>query len=959
MNADIQGLGHAAFEGVDLAKLELTFVACDPPRDSWFAVWDSAQVGGLLGSPLTTLPAESLALVVRRPGLAGPSSPKIEDVTVNRLAMADAIDFFATISSTRPVSRSVQTWTIAVRSALTVIADGRVLPSLSDSGRECWRLKPLRAFEQMHLESLAKALPATAHCVASAAPSSSPQLIPALDVARHCWDGVADRMLRTASASRVVSSPLFADIDAIRVPQLRSWASDLNNAHSPGAGMSLRVEPPVDEDASWQLVLVLRSHLDPSLIVDAVDLWHAPEEILARFGQDAESDLLVSLRKGASVWPVLARALQQSAPTRLSLEAEALDSLVDHLDALSGVGIEVLWPSGLVAPEIERRVVVSASSPSGDLPTVTDLDSLLSVDWEFLLDGLALTSTELAVLSEAKRPVVSLRGRWVRLDRRARDRLKERVPDISAADALAAALGTGLEIDRPDDDVDTGGPGEVIPVAIRGAIKELADRLLALDGVREELEPPGLNAELRPYQRRGLAWMADLCSLGLGGCLADDMGLGKTVQLLALHALRGGPTLVVCPTSLIANWEREAHKFLPGTIVHRFHGGSRSLRTVETGDLVITTYGVVRTDAATLADVEWDLVVADEAQYAKNPRSRTAKALRQIPGRSRLALTGTPVENRLSELWSILDWTVPGLLGPLETFRRSISVPIERDGDPEAIARLGAVVKPFLLRRKKTDPGIAPELPPKLERDVIVPLTAEQVTLYQATTKEVLSELAKNDGIARHGLILKLLTGLKQITNHPAQYLGETSPLAGRSGKLAALDELIATALGLGQSTLIFSQYVAMGELLVSHLRSQGVEVRILHGGLSIARRQELVDSFQAGKLPVLILSLKAGGTGLNLTKATNVIHYDRWWNPAVEDQATDRAYRIGQDQTVTVHRLITEGTVEDRIGELLSQKRSLADQVVGSGEQWIGNLDDEALAELVKLTPVTTEVNI
>jgi SNF2 family DNA or RNA helicase len=284
-----------------------------------------------------------------------------------------------------------------------------------------------------------------------------------------------------------------------------------------------------------------------------------------------------------------------------------------------------------------------------------------------------------------------------------------------------------------------------------------------------------------------------------------------------------------------------------------------------------------------------------------------------------------------------------------------VATPIERDGDPEAIERLNAVVKPFLLRRKKTDPGIAPELPPKIERDVIVPLTPEQITLYQATTKEVLAELAQNDGIARHGLILKLLTALKQITNHPAQYLGETAPLAGRSGKLAALDDLMASTLSQDQSTLIFSQYVTMGNLIKDHLRSQGIEIDMLHGGLSIKKRQELVDRFQAGKLPVLILSLKAGGTGLNLTRATNVVHYDRWWNPAVEDQATDRAYRIGQDQTVTVHRLVTEGTVEDRVRELLTQKRALADSVIGSGEQWIGNLSDDALAELVQLSTSAT----
>lgn len=958
-----------------LTTIQATFVPEDPGRRSWFALWDSADTGGLFGGPVRGL-ADAEIILARTLG----TDVVAASIVSSRLEMGDAIRFFADLPNMKQAMPSMHVWATAVRSALALVAQGRLLPAVSRSGFETWQLKPLQASDRQHLVDLGAAMPLAGHSAVASeligreresadrrtveSPSpvvhqtrvgeSNPFVLDAAETIRLCWDGVADRVVRTSAAGLVCSTPLFADRDPIRVPHLRAWAQDIHSAHSPGAGLSLRVGPPVTDGGHWQLVLLLRSRLDPSLVVGTDQLWRAPEEIVSQFGQEAEAEFLVSLRNGAQACPVLKPALEQSAPSVLELDDVALDSLVDHLDDLAAVGIEVRWPSGLVAPDLERRVVVNASSPSGALPTVTDLDSLLTVNWEFLLDGIPLTRQELSVLSEAKRPIVPIRGRWVRLDRKARERLKARVPTITAADAIAAALGTGLELDSGEPGSDKQAP---IPVSIRGALKELADRLLALDGVREQAEPPGLAAELRPYQRRGLAWMADLCSLGLGGCLADDMGLGKTIQLLALHSFRGGATLVVCPTSLLANWERECHKFLPGVIVHRYHGANRSLRTVEKGDLVVTSYGVLRSDAEKLAEVEWDLVVADEAQYAKNPRSRTARSLRQIPANSRIALSGTPVENRLSELWSILDWTVPGLLGPLETFRRSLSIPIERDGDPEATAKLSAVIKPFLLRRKKTDPGIAPELPPKLERDVIVPLTPEQVTLYQATTKEVLADLQGNEGIARHGLVLKLLTALKQITNHPAQYLGETMPLAGRSGKLAALDEILASARAQQQSTLIFSQYVSMGELLVSHLRSQGIHVEMLHGGQSIKRRQELVDAFQANKLPVLILSLKAGGTGLNLTRATNVVHYDRWWNPAVEDQATDRAYRIGQDQTVTVHRLITEGTVEDRVGELLRQKRALADRVVGSGETWIGSLDDEQLTELVSLAPITTEV--
>ena len=367
---------------------------------------------------------------------------------------------------------------------------------------------------------------------------------------------------------------------------------------------------------------------------------------------------------------------------------------------------------------------------------------------------------------------------------------------------------------------------------------------------------------------------------------------------------------------------------------------------------MVTSYGVVRTDTDRLAGTEWDLVVADEAQHAKNPRSRTAKAMREISTGVRIALTGTPVENNLSELWSILDWAVPGLLGPLATFRRTMALPIERDGDPKATERLQRLVQPFLLRRTKSDEGIAPELPAKIERDVIVPLSDEQITLYRATTEQVLAEVAGSKGIDRRGLILKLLTGLKQITNHPAQYLGETTALDDRSGKLDALAELLTTAGAAGESTLIFSQYVAMAQLIVQHQRARGRSIELLHGALSIAARQELVDRFQRGDIEVLVLSLKAGGTGLNLTAATNVVHYDRWWNPAVEDQATDRAYRIGQTKAVTVHRIITEGTVEDRVADLLNAKRELAASITSAGESWIGDLDDGDLAELVELAP-------
>jgi len=317
---------------------------------------------------------------------------------------------------------------------------------------------------------------------------------------------------------------------------------------------------------------------------------------------------------------------------------------------------------------------------------------------------------------------------------------------------------------------------------------------------------------------------------------------------------------------------------------------------------------------------------------------------------AREALTGTPVENRLTELWSILDWTTPGLLGPLERFRRQVAVPIERYRDEDATHRLSRLVRPFLLRRRKSDPMIAPELPAKTETDRVVPLTPEQATLYEAVVRETLAKVAASEGIERRGLVLGLLTALKQICNHPAQYLHERGPLAGRSGKLAALDELLEVIVAEGEGVLVFSQYVEMCALIRSHLADHGVATLFLHGQVPARRREELVARFQDGAAPVFLLSLKAGGVGLNLTRATHVVHYDRWWNPAVEDQATDRVYRIGQDRPVQVHRLVCEGTLEDRIATLLASKRGLAEAVVGAGEAWITELSDADLATLVSL---------
>ena len=921
----------------------LTFVPADPPRASWFALWDSADQGGLFADAAADgndeLDTEQLELVV--PAKRGTAT---QVVNVQKVPIGHLIDAVASLPRSADASQSTHAWAGIVRVALSLIVEGRVLPWVSPDGFDTWRVDPLTPQQLELVAACADSLPAVGHCT----PAVGRGQIAAPDhTVRAVFDAVADTFLRTAASHRVGSLSLFADRRPTRVEHLRPWVNELATAHCASSRLVLRAHPPTEDDDGnqerfWTIRFQLQSRIDPSLVIDAADFWKTPAAVMERLGQQAEITLLAGLRRTSQLVAPLARVLDENAPTVAALHEDDLDLLLDRLDDLADADVEVRFPSELIAPRIERKIVVDAEpAPNGAMRSVLDLESALTVNWEFLIEDVPLTKEELEVLGDAKRAVVPLRGKWVQLDRAARERIKNPPPVLNTGDILGAAMSGSLTTTVDDEEVE---------VRFDGAVSNLSTQLAALTTEREEPEPAALQAELRPYQRRGLAWMSDLATLGLGGVLADDMGLGKTIQLLALHASRVGPTLVVCPTSLLNNWKREAERFLPDVAVHVFHGQRRSLADVAPGDIVLTTYGVVRTEHGALAQVQWDLVVADEAQHIKNPRSRSAKSLREIPHGVRIALTGTPVENRLSELWAIIDWVVPGLLGPLERFKRETATPIERDDDRDAAQRLHELVKPFLLRRRKTDPGIAPELPPKLERDVVVPLTPEQVTLYKATVEESLVEVAEAEGIARRGLVLKLLTGLKQIANHPAQFLGEPGPLADRSGKLSALAALLDTASENGESTLVFTQYVKMGEMLVQHLGDLGHSIEMLHGSQSIGARQKLVDRFQSGDLDVLVLSLKAGGTGLNLTAATNVVHYDRWWNPAVEDQATDRAYRIGQKQTVTVHRIITQGTIEDRVAELLNNKRQLADRVVGGGDGWIGDLSNDDLSDLVSL---------
>ena len=461
--------------------------------------------------------------------------------------------------------------------------------------------------------------------------------------------------------------------------------------------------------------------------------------------------------------------------------------------------------------------------------------------------------------------------------------------------------------------------------------------------------------------------MRFLARIGLGGCLADDMGLGKTATALAHLLDRPGPHLVVCPLSVVHNWQSEATRFAPSLAVTIHHGAQRAGRTdapevapeFASDELVITTYGLATRDIDQLALVDWGTVIADEAQFVKNPATKAARAIRRLRAAQRLALTGTPVENRLSELWSILDWTNPGMLGSRERFRHRYSKPIERADDSElaaeAAASLRALTQPFVLRRTKADRALVPDLPDKIEQVAWAGLTREQAVLYQQVVDQLLADAADTTGMKRRSLVLASITKLKQICNHPLNATGEDGRIAGRSGKLARFDELVDELLDVDERALVFTQYVTMGNLLVRHLAARfGWTVPFLSGSVARTRRDALVAAFQAGQgPPLLLVSLKAGGTGLNLTAASQVIHYDRWWNPAVENQASDRAWRIGQRQVVTVHKMVCEGTVEERIAQLIDDKQALADVVVGQGEAWLTELTTAQLQDLVRLDAV------
>ena len=725
-----------------------------------------------------------------------------------------------------------------------------------------------------------------------------------------------------------------------------------HHSDEPGADTAADAGPGVEGGADgqvlWRLEVLVRTGSDSlrpySELPDPAAVADAVRDVVAR---------------AVRSWQPLGRAVPASGSPDLLLPTELVVDLVDEgVEMLRGRGVEVLLPRAWTRVRTAVRVVVEKpGTESVDSGRRLGVDQLTDVNWEMIVDDEPLDAAEVQMLLDSASDLVRLRGQWVRADsgalRRAARFLAARQGGRITAPALAAALmsdeAEGVEVDAP---------------STLGWIPSSSS-------IRVDL-PEWFRATLRPYQLEGVRWLSALSRADTGAVLADDMGLGKTMQVLALTAAEvagadgtdspHGPTLVVAPLTLLSTWAREAATFAPELTVAIHHGPDRgreqgAAARLGAADLVLTSYGTAARDVELLSEVAWRRLVADEAQTIKNPSTAVSRALMALPAEHRVALTGTPVENRLDELRAVLEFVNPGSLGSASTFRARFAVPIEAHRDEAAASRLRALAGPFVLRRLKSDPRVVADLPDKQHIRVDAPLTREQATLYQAVVEDMLEQVKESEGAARKGAILSGLTALKQVCNHPAHYLGDGSALLRggrhRSGKLAALDEVLTEILGADEKVLLFTQYRAFGDLILPMLERRAASaVPFLHGGVTAAGRAEMVRDFQSPAGPaVMLASLRAGGTGLTLTEANHVVHLDRWWNPAVENQATDRVHRIGQTRVVQVRTLVAPGTVEDRIDELLEAKRDLAELTLGPMAGALTELDDSDLAALVALT--------
>jgi len=792
---------------------------------------------------------------------------------------------------------------------------------------------------------------------------------------------------------------------SIMLGAVRRWIGLLDDrGEHVGWRLHLRlIEPEPDEgegddmlldtrQSTWTLALGLQSEGEDAVVLDAADLWSMPADVATVDGrriEDPPRTLLSEIGRAARIFAPLERALEEPQPTEIELStAESHRFLTEFAPALREQGFGVAdprWWGGagaqlglLLDIETEDAPPAGAAAREGgdgaEAP-VFGLHALVDYRWRIAVGSRTLTIEEFERLASSRSPLVKVGGQWVEIKK---EKLAAVRKFFDESGEGSMTLGDAMRLAYGSDEDEIG--AKILGVRATGWAGELiGDESDGLDADRSivMLEQPGaLKGDLRNYQLSGLSWLAFLDRLGLGGCLADDMGLGKTIQLISLmlhertDGARPAPTLVIAPTSVVGNWRNESRKFAPHleTFVH--HGperltGEAFAERAKDSDLVITTYALAHRDFETLATVHWRRVCLDEAQNIKNPSSKQSQAVRGLPADRRVALTGTPVENRLTELWSIMEFLNPGYLGSAARFRKKFSLPVERRRDTQRTRQLRQLVQPFVLRRLKTDPVVVPDLPKKVETKELAHLTPEQSALYEQAVGEMLGEVERAEGVRRRGIVLATLIKLKQICNHPSQLVKDWTPQSGRppkaarSGKATRLIQMLDEVLAAEEQALVFTQFRQMGELLAAMLRHDlDRDVLLLHGGTPQAVREQMIERFQKGdgSAPIFILSLKAGGVGMNLTAASHVFHYDRWWNPAVENQATDRAHRIGQDKTVHVHKFLVAGTLEERIDEMLEQKLELAETIIGSGEEWLTELSTTELREMLRLRPADIE---
>lgn len=750
---------------------------------------------------------------------------------------------------------------------------------------------------------------------------------------------------------------------------LAAWASPLQQGLQRNAFRTcFYLHPPAIRQTDWSLEYYLQAVDDSEFLVSADLIWSTPDEHLTYLGRmiDRPQEVLLrGLGLASRIYPLIESSLQSARPRQHDLTPlQAYEFLKAAAWRLEDSGFGVSLPPSLANREgwaNRLGLKVQAETPTLSSRGRLGLQSLLNFKWELSIGGQTLSKAEFDRLTAQKSPLVEINGEWVEL----------RPQDVKAAQAFFAARQDQTALSLEDAlRLSTGDTLslEKLPVVnfdATGPLQELLNTLNGNQTIEPIATPKEFRGELRPYQAKGAGWLAFLERWSLGACLADDMGLGKTIELIAfllhLKAMNAlsGPTLLVCPTSVLGNWEREVRRFAPMLKVTVHHGTQRAqkkalAKAVRDQDLVVTSYSLVYRDEQDLQKISWQGVVLDEAQNIKNPDAKQSKAVRQLQAKFRIALTGTPLENRLAELWSILDFLNPGYLGPRNFFQRRFAAPIERYGDTASLQTLRSLVQPFILRRLKTDRDIIQDLPEKQEMTVFCGLTPEQAGLYEQVVQASLAQIEAADGIQRRGTILATLVKLKQICNHPAQFLREAT-LNGyhRSSKLKRLEEMLEEALSEGDRALVFTQFAQWGKLLQQYLEDKlKRETLFLYGGTSKQQREVMVDRFQQDPHGprIFILSLKAGGVGLNLTRANHVFHFDRWWNPAVENQATDRVFRIGQTRNVQVHKFVCTGTLEEKIHEQIESKRALAEQVVGAGENWLTELDTDQLRTLLLL---------